>query len=606
MSCLSSVDEVSHSIRQEIVRFESVHPSIYAIYDLVDAIEDKNISDSLRQLVVSIEDAFVNSQEWTLSHSVPDIKLGLLGSVQSGKSALVHRYLTGTYLHEESPEGGRFKKEVSLDNQSHLLLIRDEGGPPDQQFSHWIDGVIFVFSLENFESYQTVYEYFTRLSTYRNTTNLPILLVGTQDSNCEPYVRVIDDARARKLATDLRRCVYYETCAAYGLNVERVFQDACMKILQARGANSQNPIQRPITPQFSGTVPSRPHANSCVRFKVLTNSTVSVSNANTADKIARPTQPPVPSANARRAEMLSNPGFEPDLIEDCRTNQTLSAATAAALTSGMGVGGDGRQFQTLNIRSSCETDSQLESELSFDRTRFFASSVVDSPDDWATHPFFLDGQAPHCRPDYLPPSDYSESVIPTPTQHTYSEYSAHASQPSTLTSSVGIHGGFVPFLPNFAPLAQFTPLPLQPPPPVSHCFGSTTLNPAASMSSVGLGADTVKKNEDEKDRGKKLNGIGSGRAIPLKQGFLYKRSSKPLGKEWKTKKYVTLTDDARLTYHPSIHYLSTRQDYMDNTHGKEIDLSRTTVKIPGVAFRQVGGRITSNGLLRSQLSEPNS
>ncbi|CAH8524220.1 unnamed protein product [Dicrocoelium dendriticum] len=106
-----------------------------------------------------------------------------------------------------------------------------------------------------------------------------------------------------------------------------------------------------------------------------------------------------------------------------------------------------------------------------------------------------------------------------------------------------------------------------------------------------------KKNEDEKDRDKRLNGIGSGRVIPLKQGFLYKRTCKPLNKEWKTKKYVTLTDDARLTYHPSIH------DYMDNTHGKEIDLSRTTVKIPGVPFRQVGGRITSNGLLRSNLIE---
>ncbi|CAH8586722.1 unnamed protein product [Schistosoma margrebowiei] len=106
-----------------------------------------------------------------------------------------------------------------------------------------------------------------------------------------------------------------------------------------------------------------------------------------------------------------------------------------------------------------------------------------------------------------------------------------------------------------------------------------------------------KRNEDEREREKKLNGIGSGRAIPLKQGFLYKRTCKPLSKEWKTKKYVTLTDDARLTYHPSIH------DYMDNSHGKEIDLSRTTVKIPGVAFRQVGSRITSNGLLRSQLND---
>lgn len=46
--------------------------------------------------------------------------------------------------------------------------------------------------------------------------------------------------------------------------------------------------------------------------------------------------------------------------------------------------------------------------------------------------------------------------------------------------------------------------------------------------------------------------LGSGRAIPLKQGYLYKRSSKGLNKEWK-KKYVTLCDDGRLTYHPSLH-----------------------------------------------------
>ena len=29
--------------------------------------------------------------------------------------------------------GGRFKKEVVLDGQSYLLLIRDEGGPPEMQ-----------------------------------------------------------------------------------------------------------------------------------------------------------------------------------------------------------------------------------------------------------------------------------------------------------------------------------------------------------------------------------------------------------------------------------------------------------------------------------------
>ena len=45
------------------------------------------------------------------------------------------------------------------------------------------------------------------------------------DGISESNPRIIDDARARKLATDLKRCSYYETCATYGLNVERVFQD---------------------------------------------------------------------------------------------------------------------------------------------------------------------------------------------------------------------------------------------------------------------------------------------------------------------------------------------------------------------------------------------
>lgn len=41
----------------------------------------------------------------------------------------------------------------------------------------------------------------------------------------------MDDNRARKLSNELRRCSYYETCATYGLNVERVFQDGKTRFL---------------------------------------------------------------------------------------------------------------------------------------------------------------------------------------------------------------------------------------------------------------------------------------------------------------------------------------------------------------------------------------
>uniref|UniRef100_A0A672LM76 ArfGAP with GTPase domain, ankyrin repeat and PH domain 3 n=1 Tax=Sinocyclocheilus grahami TaxID=75366 RepID=A0A672LM76_SINGR len=224
----------SAAIRAEIHRFESVHPNIYAIYDLIERIDDLALQNQIREHVISIEDSFVNSQEWTLSRSVPELKVGIVGNLSSGKSALVHRYLTGTYVQEESPEGGRFKKEIVVDGQSYLLLIRDEGGPPEMQFAAWVDAVVFVFSLEDEISFQTVYNYFLRLSSYRNTAEVPMVLVGTQDAISAANPRVIDDARARKLSNDLKRSTYYETCSTYGLNVERVFQDVAQKVVALR------------------------------------------------------------------------------------------------------------------------------------------------------------------------------------------------------------------------------------------------------------------------------------------------------------------------------------------------------------------------------------
>jgi hypothetical protein len=47
--------------------------------------------------------------------------------------------------------------------------------------------------------------------------------------------------------------------------------------------------------------------------------------------------------------------------------------------------------------------------------------------------------------------------------------------------------------------------------------------------------------------------------------------------EWK-KKYVTMCEDGRMTYHPSLH------DYMENIHGKEIPLQYVTVKVGTVAY----------------------
>ncbi|XP_054651996.1 arf-GAP with GTPase, ANK repeat and PH domain-containing protein 1 isoform X6 [Dunckerocampus dactyliophorus] len=403
----------SAAIRAEIQRFESVHPNIYSIYELLERVEEPVLQNQIREHVIAIEDAFVNSQEWTLSRTVPELRVGIVGNLASGKSALVHRYLTGTYVQEESPEadvdaGGRFKKEIVVDGQSHLLLIRDEGGPPEAQFALWVDAVIFVFSLEDEISFQTVYHYFNRLASYRNAADLPLVLVGTQDAISSSNPRVIDDSRARKLSNDLKRCTYYETCATYGLNVERVFQDVAQKVVAIRKKQ-----QLSIGP-----------------CKSLPNS---------------------PSHSSVCATQVS-------IIQG---NQTTN-------------GGGGL-------------------------------------------------------------SDYSSSVPSTP---------------STSQKELRID----------VPQTTNTPTPVR--------------KQSKRRSNLFTSRKASETDKDKKGLEARADSIGSGRAIPIKQGMLLKRSGKSLNKEWK-KKYVTLCDNGLLTYHPSLH------DYMQNVHGKEIDLLRTTVKVPG-------------------------
>ncbi|XP_020934523.1 arf-GAP with GTPase, ANK repeat and PH domain-containing protein 3 isoform X2 [Sus scrofa] len=236
-----------------------------------------------------------------------------------------------------------------------------------------------------------------------------MVLVGTQDAISAANPRVIDDSRARKLSTDLKRCTYYETCATYGLNVERVFQDVAQKVVALRKKQ-----QLAIGP-----------------CKSLPNS---------------------PSHSA------------------------VSAASIPAVHINQATNGGSSAF-----------------------------------------------------------SDYSSSVPSTPS----------ISQRELRIETIA---------------ASSTPTPIR-----------KQSKRRSNIFTSRKGADV---DREKKAAECKVDSIGSGRAIPIKQGILLKRSGKSLNKEWK-KKYVTLCDNGLLTYHPSLH------DYMQNIHGKEIDLLRTTVKVPG-------------------------
>ncbi|XP_021703477.1 centaurin-gamma-1A isoform X2 [Aedes aegypti] len=496
-------------------------------------------------------DSFVNSQEWTISRSVPDIRLGIVGSLSSGKSALVHRYLTGSYMQEESPEGGRFKKEIQIDNQSYLLLIRDEGGPPEMQFAAWVDAVIFVFSLENEQSFNAVYTYYTKMSHYRNSAEIPIILVGTQDAISERSPRVIDDARARKLAQDLKRCSYYETCATYGLNVERVFQDACQKIVQQRlstGSTITPTNSRPTTPQGTRlgvasfhptTVPSPTNG--------FSSSTGSPASGLTMSS--------------------SSPSHHNSNSQQQQQHQQLSQGTMTLP----------HRHHVLSA-SSHHIPIKINSEMLANESQHLSLSQREShpSQKWGTISHGTSQQA------LLALTNENNNIAKfVPPSHPVSSDSLQPLgliPPSGKDSGGGGTGGGGGGKDKELPTPTSTP---------------TTSRKSRRRSNLFIPSSSKKEQQDKIKNGE----LGSGRAIPIKQGYLYKRSSKSLNKEWK-KKYVTLCDDGRLTYHPSLH------DYMDDVHGKEVSLQYVTVKVPGQKPRGSKSIITNSALTGANATAP--
>ncbi|KAI6235459.1 CBR-CNT-2 protein [Aphelenchoides besseyi] len=226
--------DVSKQVNDEIQRFESVHPYIYRAYNLINTIDNISLREQLEKEVVLIEDAFIRSQEWTLTRNVPSIHLGVVGSMDSGKTPLIHRYLTGKYRTPESTEGGRFKKEVCIDGNCHLLLIRDEGAqPPDLLFTHWFDGALIVFSVANRGSFNVAKHYLQVMADYRRHQDYPIIVIATLESVSQINQRCVTEEEAKRYSLE-RNCGYIEVDSISGSNIEHVFRTICKSITNAQ------------------------------------------------------------------------------------------------------------------------------------------------------------------------------------------------------------------------------------------------------------------------------------------------------------------------------------------------------------------------------------
>jgi Arf-GAP/GTPase/ANK repeat/PH domain-containing protein 1/3 len=389
------------------------------------------------------------------------------------------------------------------------------------QFSAWVDAVIFVFSLENEASFNAIYAYYTKMAHYRNVENVPIILVGTQgkalarlhlylyanlikivlyfiDAISDRCPRIIDDSRGRKLANDLKRCLYFETCATYGLNVERVFQEACQKIVQTRL-----------------TIPALTPTNS------------------------RPTTPTTRLG-----------------ITALHSTSTYNQPPNMSPTSGA----NGFMSPAFNMNNLSPSHLQFNPLLPHHRQQSLSATTNHHADmDNNSSPLTKYSSTPQCS-----------MMLGGENNNTKMSQYGQMMPPPSLENLQLLN-----IVPSSKEKEASTP----------------TSTPTTSRKSRRRSNLFISSKKEEKSKNSETDKLGSGRSIPLKQGYLYKRSSKSLNKEWK-KKYVTLCDDGRLTYHCSLH------DYMDNVNGKEIPLQYVTVKVPGQKPRGSKSIITNSALTK--------
>ncbi|CAK5052654.1 unnamed protein product [Meloidogyne enterolobii] len=609
-SNMNSMDQ--RQINSEIQRFESVHPCIYRIYDLIGKIENKHVGDLVRQQVMNIENAFVNSQEWTLGRSINEIKLGVLGSDNSFKNSLIHHFLTQNWNWNDAPEGGRFKKEVDVDGQSYLLLIRDEGTrePNFLQFSKWMDALLIVFSLDNRKTFQDALKSLDLVNNHRSLDeeNIPIFLVGMKNMSRPNYQRAVTEDEAYHTARIRKMCCYFE-CLDEN-DVHPVFNNICNYVARQmnttkccsssyRGNHNCGNVAIPVIPVDSAMpstsfpLPIPPtnyrHQRSISVMPINNNAHPSFTSSYSShnNNMFQLDRPP-------RYEEISTKqhGFpSPNILHN---NQSYSFAETPI------------NFDSFSLTEHERCDRKfllseqqryphfgVEQQQSNIFPAFSHCSLVDSShcqipaNQLSSAPYTRSSSNmlhQNCFHHHRPCSDPNGSQSPNnkfeAEQIIDSRRRQQQQQQSIFPQTLSAASSCTLAVNNNGLVGNPTP-------------GSTPkIERKSKRISNIFRKEHVPSSEERKKEIVAEKNLGVGRAIPLKQGQLYKRSKNGLNKEWK-KKFVCLYSDGRLCYHQNM------KEYKEKeSRGKEIYLGLATVRTSD-RHKQKGNR---NSLLPQEIN----
>ncbi|KAL4613501.1 ras-related and estrogen-regulated growth inhibitor-like protein isoform X1 [Arapaima gigas] len=151
-----------------------------------------------------------------------NIKLALLGSEGTGKSAVLVRFLTKRFIGEyASNTNSLYHKRFSVDGRQLNLEVFD---PCSQQSTesqcvleepmNWADGFIVVYNIidrTSFLNANNILQHIKEVRTDGCKGEVPVCLVGNKQDLC--HARQVSEEEGRTLAQE-HRCLFQEVSAA--------------------------------------------------------------------------------------------------------------------------------------------------------------------------------------------------------------------------------------------------------------------------------------------------------------------------------------------------------------------------------------------------------
>src|SRR3990167_8549305 len=180
------------------------------------------------------------------------VKLMVVGSPGTGKSALVLRFVTDQFVEDYDPTmEDCYRKMGMIDSNQTLLEILDcydaqEHNYMTPQYMISSGGFICVYSISDESSLKELQPFIGNIKGYTGR-NDPLIIIGSKcDLECER--RVTTDAGLR-FAEKNNADGFYEVSAKYDINIAKVFCDLARKVIRKKKENTCAPAHSPTTGQ---------------------------------------------------------------------------------------------------------------------------------------------------------------------------------------------------------------------------------------------------------------------------------------------------------------------------------------------------------------------